>query len=265
MDEVRNSEPGSSGPGLWFVIPAYKRVELSEICFEQIQRACTVMQGAGISTTCVVIADDANLDIAEQLGWRTIRHSNLLGSKLNAGYQLAAEEDADYVCPLGSDSWIEPRRFFELPQFGQLLCTRNYTVVNKQATKRMQLNVGYRGGVGSRVIPIDMLKECSYRPLEDRLMRGADTATLATIEKSHKVEFVYSELHPMEVLSFQSDIQLNRYAQLKEAFLVKEKKSEPFDGLEEFYDLDLVERVRDLYLPAKRRRVVKRELALEAT
>jgi len=66
-------------------------------------------------------------------------------------------------------------------------------------------------------------------------------------------------------LGFQSDIQLNRYRNLKEAFLISEKKSDPFDGLEQHYDLDLVERVRDLYLPTKRRCVVKRELALEAT
>jgi hypothetical protein len=261
MNEVRNAEPGSSGPGLWFVIPAYKRVELSAICFEQIHRACKVMQEAGIDTTCVVIADDANLDAAERLGFRTIRHSNLLGAKLNAGYQLAAEGGADFVCPLGSDSWIEPRRFFQLPQFGQLLCTRNYTVVNKQATKRMQLNVAYRGGVGSRVIPIKMLAECGYRPLQNRLMRGADTATLRTIEESHHVEFVYSELHPMEVLSFQSDIQLNRYAQLKEAFLVKEKKSDPFDGIEEFYDMDLIDRVKSLYAPPTKR--TSRKLVME--
>jgi hypothetical protein len=249
MVEGLNAEPGSSGPGLWFIIPAWKRVELSSICFEQIKRACDVMQVAGISTTCVVIANDANLETAEQLGFRTIEHSNLLGAKLNAGYQLAAEESADFVCPLGSDSWIEPRRFFTLPRFGELLCTRNYTVVNKQGTKRMQLNVAYRGGVGSRVIPIEMLKECGYRPLEDKLMRGADTATLRTIEESHQVEFVYSELHPMEVLSFQSDIQLNRYANLKEAFLIKEKKSDPFDGIEEFYDVDLIDRVKSLYAP----------------
>lgn len=252
MTPGTENTPGPSGPGLslWFVIPAWKRPELSAVCFEQIARASAVIEGFGVDVTCLVVADDENLDIAEQLGFRTLQRPNKLGRKLNDGYQLAIAEGADYVCPLGSDSWIEPRRFEPLPKMGQLLCTRNYTVINKQGTKRAQLNVAYRGGVGSRVIPAAMLRECGNRPLPDDLMRGADTKTLAKIEESHTVEFVYSELHPMEVVGFQSDVQLNRYAQLKQAFFVSEKKHDPFAGLEEYYDLDLVERVKALYHPA---------------
>jgi hypothetical protein len=102
-------------PSLWFIIPAYGRLELARVCLRQLRRTCDALTEHGIEATAVVIADDENLETARELGFGTTVQSNeFLGRKYNDGFQLACDPEynprpADYVMPYGTDDWIDYR------------------------------------------------------------------------------------------------------------------------------------------------------------
>src|SRR5687767_4792022 len=100
-------------PSLWFVVPAFGRVELARICLRQLRRTCDALQAEGVEATAVVIADDENLDAARELGFGTIERDNrAVSRKFNDGIQLALDpaynpRPGDYVVPCGSDDWVD--------------------------------------------------------------------------------------------------------------------------------------------------------------
>jgi len=99
---------------VWFMSPAWQRFELSAVCFEQRRRSMDVLEAAGIEARCVIVADDENLDIARGLGFDVVEQDNeWLGRKVNDGFEYAFKHGADYIVPIGSDSWLDPE--FLLP------------------------------------------------------------------------------------------------------------------------------------------------------
>lgn len=230
---------------LWFIMPAYRRFELSAICFAQRARLCQELHAIGVDANVCVIADDENLELAQEHGFATVERENRLGAKLNDGYQFAASQGVDYVCQTGSDEWVDPKRFAVLPEGRQMLCTRNYSAINRQGTRRAHMRIAYDGGVGVRAFKTSLLAYCGFRPLTDDRAKGCDTATLRAILYGGRVEFVYTDLHPLEVVGFQSDLQLTSYERLS-VYLVKERK-QPFAGLAKHYPADLVAKVKELY------------------
>src|ERR1043166_7140565 len=120
---------------LAFLTPVWQRFSLTEICLLQRRHACDYLkEHHGLDATCIVIGSDENLEIAESFGFIGQHHENLavaahvnrgepyvcLGMKFNAGYGRAYEEGIDLVFPIGSDSWIDPIYFSELPEPGGL-------------------------------------------------------------------------------------------------------------------------------------------------
>src|SRR3990172_2234833 len=90
-----------------FNTPAYQRANVSRIVFAQRRRACDALIAAGHEATAFIVADDENLDLADEFGFQRVEHpNNYLGAKWNAGYRAA--RDFDYVMPLGSDSLLDP-------------------------------------------------------------------------------------------------------------------------------------------------------------
>lgn len=75
---------------LWFVVPAHGRERLAAICLKQLRRTCDALSAEGIDATAVVIADDANLDTARELGFGTIERANdFVSAKYNDGIEFA--------------------------------------------------------------------------------------------------------------------------------------------------------------------------------
>lgn len=238
----------AAGRSLLFVCPANGRVRLARVCYRQFALMLETLRGWGLDAQLVVVADDDNLDAAEENGFVTIEHENRLGAKLNAGYQWAAEHGFDYVCAVGNDSWMHPDRFRWLPAPDALLCTRNYTVVSPDGAEQAWLKLSYDGGTGSRVIPTRWLAGCGYRPVHDSQTSGCDTATLLAICRNveRAPHLVYTDLHPYEVVGFQSpDEQITKWGAWTRHFLHEMQK--PFHGLAAHYPGDLVAAVRDHY------------------
>jgi glycosyltransferase involved in cell wall biosynthesis len=136
----------------------------------------------GIDASAVVVADDPNLDVADELGFATVRRNNqTLGRKFNDGYQFACdpefnERPVDFVVPCGSDDWIDPQIFQVLPE-NAIGVFERIAIVNETRTKLAKCRVtGMAAGVGIRIIPA----RSSPRPVTGRRRRtGAARSTRA--------------------------------------------------------------------------------------
>src|SRR5574337_351116 len=128
---------------LWFVVPAAGRSAMAAACLRQLQRTCATLVAAGVRASAVVVADDENLDVADELGFGTVRRGNRpLGRKWNDGYQLAGEAGVDFVVPFGSDDWIDPAAILAAPLPGpdEIRCFRRSAVVREDGRRLAELS-----------------------------------------------------------------------------------------------------------------------------
>ena len=63
-------------PSLWFVVPAHGRLELARICLTQLRRTCDELTHHGIDASAVVVADDDNIETADDLGFAWVKREN---------------------------------------------------------------------------------------------------------------------------------------------------------------------------------------------
>lgn len=170
--------------GLWFVTPAWQRVGLTAVCLEQRRRVIGELAAAGVEAHCVVVADDENLDTARALGFDTVERRNDagLGRKFNDGMEHAAREGAEWIVPIGSDSWIMARYLLPLPHPRQTRTSQLYAVAD--AGRLGSLRVRTASGAGPYVFHRSLLEGCGFRPAEDALMRGIDHSTIRGIGRT---------------------------------------------------------------------------------
>jgi hypothetical protein len=77
---------------MWFIVPAFGRVELARICLRQLRRTCDQLAAEGIDATAVVISDDENRETALDLGFGTVTRGNeFVSAKFNDGIQAALD------------------------------------------------------------------------------------------------------------------------------------------------------------------------------
>ena len=244
----------ATGKSILFVVPAYQRVELATICYQQLAAACEkVWYRSRLRARILVISDDENLEVAARLREvdgapiDTVELDNRLGARLNAGYRYAHDEGFDYVCAVGNDSFMHPDRFSWLPVDNAILCTRNFTCINSEANVQAALRLDYPGGVGSRVFPTGMFARVDYAPLDPFQMSGCDTGTLLALCRNvlRAPDLIYTDLHPAEVVGFQSgDVQVTKWAWWLQH---PHEIQEPFHGLADLYGDGLVEAIRSHY------------------
>lgn len=237
---------------LAFVVPVYRRFDLTRACLTQLGRTCADLFKSGIQATAVVVGDDANVDVAEMLGFATVRQENKpLGRKWNDGIEYACEHLAcDYIVPFGSDNFVDAELIANLPDSGTIRAHRLCTLVHESGEKMAPLRITYEGGDGIRIIPTALLEPLAYRPaIEDR-QRAIDTSMRERL-KSHGIKpvFDYLDLHQLQIVGFQSpEQQLNDYVGLKMMFLNGvEELTEPWERLSECYPQEAVDEVREVF------------------
>jgi hypothetical protein len=223
---------------LYFVTTAYLRYELTEVCLDQRRRVINQLARSGIEAHCVVIADDDNLDIARSFGFDTVERDNeWLGRRFNDGIEHAARQGADWIVPIGSDSWIDPWYFLPLPDPSMTRTSAMYAAVD---TDRMAtLTVQGRNGAGPYVIHRDRLP-ASFRPAKDELKRYIDSSTIAGLRD---VTWEWVNHHPLQYIGFRGEPHLTPYERLWKAWGNAEMK-EPWRELSKFYPAELVSRAR---------------------
>lgn len=236
---------------LWFVIPAHGRPALSQVCMRQLRRTCDTLTGNGIRASAVVIADDANLDIARDNGFATIERDNRpLGRKWNDGYELAGRIGVDYVVPFGTDDWIDANTLLDLPLPGEneIRCFRRSAIVSEDGRRLAKLHITYDGGDGVRVIPTGLLEPFGFRPAEEDRKRAIDTSVWNSLRGTGRPSLVYHDLHPLQIVDFKSHgDQLNPYDDCVKGYRDGKEIKQPWRALAEFYPGEAVEEMRAVY------------------
>jgi hypothetical protein len=210
-----------------------------------------------------VVADDENLDTADDLGFATIRRENTpLGRKWNDGYQLATDpahnpHPADFVIPFGIDDWIIPELVaLQVQSRGsELRCSRQSCVVNENATRLRRLDVHYPGrldfGDGVRVIPSWLLSPVGYRPAEEDAHRAIDSSVFRRLERllARPPRVMFTDIGWYQIVDWKThDAQLNPYAACSSAF-GSGPELDPFDALAPHYPAEALDEMRALHSP----------------
>lgn len=243
---------------LLFVTPAFRRFELSRICFEQRQRAIEKLAASGIEAQSVVVSDDENLDIARSLGHATVERDNeWLGRRFNDGYQYAHEHDYDYAFPIGSDSWVDPQFIIDAWAAheeglrllgGDAICSRHYVRFNAAGTVRRQIWVPMLQGV-SYVLPVAALAACGYRPCQEEIPRGCDGSTWQVFTRAiPAARAVWWEHHEFETVAFESSWpQVTKFEKLGGDLSKGDTTGDIWSDLRPYYGDRLVDQIVDLY------------------
>jgi glycosyltransferase involved in cell wall biosynthesis len=228
---------------IFFVTPAFQRYELSAVCFEQRSLVVGQLAQQGIEARCVVIADDDNLDIARSMGFEVVERDNRwLGRKFNDGIEFALRQGADWIVPIGSDSWIDPGYF--IPEPAHPITSRFYAAV--EADRLLQLTIAAPGGVGPHVFARELF--VTTRPAGDRLRRGIDTSILAAMGP---IEWEWRDRHPMQYIGFRGERHITTYAKMQRAWGGLERL-DSWEALADHYPLDLVNRARQVMKDVRR-------------
>ena len=238
-----------------FVVPAYRRFELTRVCLRQLMRTCDALSQYDIEATAVVVGDDQNLDFAEMLGFATVRRENQpLGRKFNDGIEYGASPEylgCDYVMPMGTDNWIDHELVLaQMPPEGMIGAHRLFTMIHESGDRSVPLNIHYDGGDGMRTIPSYLLEPLRYRPAEEDRERAVDTSIWNRLGRVHggRPPFHYVDVQPMQVVGFQShEEQLNTYKTLREAFQVGPERADHWDKLCDHYPEESVADAREVY------------------
>ncbi len=242
-------------PSLCFLIPAFRRYSLTRICLRQLKRTCEAL-GPEIVATAVVVADDANLDSASQLGFETVECDNdFLGRKWNAGFEWAARQGFDYLVPFGSDNVIDPAIIADHLPTERIVVYSSFAVVREDGDRIAEMTITtYKRGVGIRIYPTAKLTDCGYRPMPDDKQRALDTATLETLKRlngGHVPRWYDAGIKPLQMVEFTSPyVQIGGYTKLYGAFGIRELE-QPLAVLAKDYPGALISDMKALY--ARRR------------
>lgn len=227
---------------LYFVTPAYQRFELSAVCFDQRRHVIETLAERGIDARCVVVADDENLDLARDRGFDTVEHPNVVSDKFNAGMAYAGAQGAEWIVPIGSDSWIDPAYFLGLHS-GAVRTSQLYCHVT--ADRLGEARVRRRAGAGPYVLGRRHLEPSGFRPAKSGLMSHVDSSTIAGLANPVFGNF---HRHPFQYIGFRVAPYITSYESLMRAWGVREH-ADPWAILASHYPADLVARVRGVIDP----------------
>lgn len=227
---------------VWFVTPAWRRFPLSAVCFEQRRQVIAELAKHGIEAHCVVVADDRNLALAAAAGFETVRRDNRwLGRKFNDGIEYAGRNGAEWIVPIGSDSWIDPAYFLPLPSASETRTSGAYCAVTR--SRLGVLDVG-GNGAGPYMFHRSLLEPSGFRPAEDRRRRGIDGSTIRGIlDRGLDPHWTDYRVHPLQYIGFRGFPLLNSYERLMKRWGTVEH-ADPWEQLARHYPAELVTAAR---------------------
>jgi glycosyltransferase involved in cell wall biosynthesis len=245
---------------LWFIVPAHGRAKLARVCLGQLRRTCDALANHDIEATAVVVADDENLDTADDLGFATVRRDNrFLSAKYNDGIQLALDErfnerPADFVVPCGSDDWIDHRILTALPTGDSLTCFQRLSFVREDGVEMRTAFARNLGGCGIRIYPRNVLARVGYRPADEDRKRACDTSILMNLITAYRaarrqLTVVYADVHDRQIVDWKStDEQINPYGEILTALGAgRAKPGDPFDELADIFPAESLEEMRAIH------------------
>lgn len=178
----------------------------------------------------MIVADDENLDIAEELGSVAVEQDNsLLGRKFNDGIEWACTfGNADHVVLIGSDDWVHidffdilPKQHAELPlptperpvvvgrPGPEILTGCEIALVDLARGKLRRCRGRGRFGVIPWLIPRAALLPSGFRPIRDDQNKGIDGALVRGLKC--RPGWIFHDPHDLCRVDFKSDTNLNSY------------------------------------------------------
>jgi hypothetical protein len=228
---------------LYFVTPAWLRYELSDACAAERRWVMDMLNAeSDLEVHSVVVADDENLDIAREYGFEIVEQNNdYLGRKFNDGIEYAATHGADWIVPIGSDSWIDPMYFMEPLDPAKIRTSELYTAV--AVDKLAQCRVRDGKGAGPYVIHRDLLGPVNFRPCGETLHRSIDRSMIRALGGIEAVEWEHKDLHPLQYIGFRGEPTITSYDILMNTWGLLEV-TEPWEWLPHFYPQHLVDKAQ---------------------
>jgi glycosyltransferase involved in cell wall biosynthesis len=232
---------------VWLVSAAFGRFAVTDLVLEQRQQVVADLAARGIDGQMLVVADDENLDVAEQHGAERLERPNKpLGEKWNAGFEHAFREGADFVVYIGSDDWMHPGLFDRLPASNAILTGRQIAFLNLNTGRMQPCKVSSRWGVIPWVLPRQLLERCEFRPITTRRSWGLDNSLINGLRaKGPRPLLEFRDPHPLARVDIKSDTNITPYARVA-THLADGDEISPWDALTALYPADLVARARTL-------------------
>jgi hypothetical protein len=223
---------------VFFVTPAHGRFDLTAVCLEQRQYVIEELARHSIHAECVVIADDENLDTARALGMHTVERDNeWVSRKFNDGMQYAAEHGAEWIVPIGSDSWIDPAYFLPLPSTRRTRTSAMYSVVEEH--RMAELHVG-RNGAGPYMFHRSVFPP-GFRPADEQKNKNIDSSTIRGMVRTLRWEA--KDIYTLQYVGFRGTPHITKYENLMMKWGTAER-DDPWERLAQHYPPELVERAR---------------------
>jgi hypothetical protein len=218
------------------VIPAWRRYAVTRLCLAQKQQLVAALAARGITCHVVVVADDENLDIAAGFGFETVEQENVLGRKVNDGFEYACERGADYVGFVGSDDWLHENAFDHLDD-SRVCAGHRIAVVDLERDGRLRrLGVGGPQGVPPWLIPRRALERSGCRPADDARTWGMEGSIVRGLGP---VDWRFDDPHDLVRVDFKSDVNMTPYGRIT-GLLGYGPEETAWPQLAEKYPADLV-------------------------
>ena len=241
---------------VWFVTPAWKRVEVTRLALAQRSQVAEALVPLGLDVRSVVVADDENLDAAREYGCDVVELDNDhgVGRRFNAGFEYAAEQGADLFVYLGSDDWLHPDAFAPIVEGeadeGTIVTGREIAFVDL-ASGRLQAcryrtlhGPGFEHGIIPWIFPREVLEPVGFRPLPPKAPRGLDhLLTRALTAAGVRPRWLFHD-PPLGRVDFKSRVNLNGYARVARP-LARGPEVDAWPALVEHYPAALVDMARD--------------------
>lgn len=196
------------------------------------------LAGRGVDLHCVVVADDENLDIADDFGfWSVYRSNDELGRKVNDGIELALRRGAEYVAFIGSDDWLHADLFAPLvDRPDAVVAGQEVAVVDLERGQLRHLGARGRYGVAPWFVPRSAFG-ANPRPLKEKAMRALDLHLKIGLARTTK--WLFYDPHPLARVDFKTDINITPYAHVCRMLGVGPEIN-AWDALAEKYPEELV-------------------------
>jgi hypothetical protein len=160
---------------LWLVTPVHGRFALTRLIFEQRARMLNELQARGIEARQVVVGDDANLATAREFGFHTLERPNVLGLRVNEGFEWAVREGgAAHVAYCGSDDWHAADYFADLPAPGFAKTSYWQAFVPPTGDRLVVMRSQCPAGGAPWVISRELIEPAGYRPADDTAPTAVD-------------------------------------------------------------------------------------------
>lgn len=202
---------------IWFVSAAHGRYPTTRVALKQRRHVCDELAARGHTADCVIVADDENLDIADEHGFAGLEMDNTdVGAKFNAGIAYAYNQGADTVVYIGSDNWAHIDLFDRLPQLRQVMTRSLLQVVDVPTGRMRTCRVDTNWGVIPWFITRHLLEKSGAAPIEAGLKRGFDGALIRGLTRAlgYPPTFVRFDPHEYACVDWKTRDNITPYEQL---------------------------------------------------